>query len=58
MAAALREADLDPAGSVVVGDRYYDLDAARENAVRSIGVRWGFAQGAELEAADHVVESS
>lgn len=57
VAAALREADLDPAGSVVVGDRYYDLDAARENAVRSIGVRWGFAQGAELEAADHVVES-
>lgn len=55
VSAALRQANLSAESSVVVGDRYYDLDAARENQVRSIGVRWGFAQGTELDAADHVV---
>lgn len=58
VAAALRHANLDPARSVVVGDRYYDLDAARENSVASIGVRWGFAQGDELDAADYRVSSA
>lgn len=58
VAAALAHGGLDPDSSVVVGDRYYDLDAARENHVRSIGVRWGFAQGEELNVADFVVNDT
>ena len=58
VAAALEHAGLDPARSVVVGDRHYDLDAARANGVTSIGVRWGFAQGDELDAADYRVATA
>ena len=58
VAAALKHADLDPSRSVVVGDRHYDLDAARVNGVKSIGVRWGFAQGDELDAADYRVSTA
>lgn len=58
VAAALDHARLDPDSSVVVGDRYYDLDAARDNRLRSIGVRWGFAQGDELDDADFVVNDT
>lgn len=57
VAAALKDADLDASSSVVIGDRYYDVDAARENSVKSIGVSWGFAQGDELSDADLVVDS-
>ncbi|PRA07055.1 haloacid dehalogenase [Arthrobacter sp. MYb229] len=55
--AALQAGELDPARTVVVGDRYYDLDAARENSVASIGVSWGFALPNELDAADHLADS-
>ncbi len=58
VAAALTQAELDPAHCVVVGDRHYDLDAARDNGVRSIGVHWGFAQGDELDAADFQVSTA
>lgn len=58
VAAALEHAGLTPDSSVVVGDRYYDLDAARENRVQSIGVRWGFAQGNELDVANFVVSDT
>lgn len=53
IAAALKHADLDPESSVVVGDRHYDITAAKDNGVQSIGVQWGFAQGTELDAADY-----
>lgn len=55
VAAAVKHAGLDLQSCVVVGDRHYDLDAARANQMRSIGVRWGFAQDNELDVADHVV---
>lgn len=58
VAAAVQRADLNPQSCVVVGDRYYDLEAARDNQIRSIGVRWGFAQGSELAVADHVVDNT
>lgn len=51
LAAAIREHDLDPAQCVMVGDRRYDIEAAHENQVTSIGVGWGFAGDGELEAA-------
>ncbi len=57
VAEALSHAGVDPTTSVVVGDRYYDLDAARENSVASIGVAWGFAQGDELVRANYQVNN-
>jgi len=58
VAAALKDAELDASSSVVIGDRYYDVDAARENSVSSIGVAWGFAQGDELSHADLLVDTT
>ncbi|WP_313813116.1 HAD hydrolase-like protein [Glutamicibacter sp.] len=58
VAAALHAGALDPARSVVVGDRHYDIDAARANSVASIGVNWGFAQGGELSIADYRVSTT
>jgi phosphoglycolate phosphatase len=41
---------------VVVGDRFYDIDAARANGLRVIAVTWGIGGGAELRGADIVVD--
>ncbi|MEF9873846.1 MAG: HAD hydrolase-like protein, partial [Glutamicibacter sp.] len=57
-AEALEHGQLDPASSVVVGDRYYDWDAARENSVASVGVAWGFAQDDELQQAGATVATT
>jgi phosphoglycolate phosphatase len=43
--------DLDPAVTVMVGDREHDIVGARANRVRSIGVLWGYGSREELEAA-------
>ena len=42
--------------AVVVGDRFYDVDAARANGLRVIGVTWGIGEREELDGADLVVE--
>ena len=55
---ALDEGGLDRQHAVVVGDRFYDLDAARDNGLRFIGVDWGFAQPGELDAADSQAASA
>lgn len=38
-------------GTVMVGDRYYDLDGAAHHGLPSVGVRWGFAAPGELDSA-------
>jgi len=45
--------------SAFVGDRRYDMSAAREHGMRAIGVLWGYGTRGELEAsgAHHVVAS-
>ncbi len=48
---ALRAEDV-----VVVGDRFYDVDAARANGLRVIGVTWGIGDRAELQGADVIVD--
>lgn len=40
----------------VVGDRASDINAAKDNGLTSIGVRFDFAQEPELQQADYVVE--
>lgn len=42
---------LDPAGTIMVGDRLHDIHAAKINALRSIGVLWGYGGMAELTEA-------
>lgn len=44
---------------VMVGDRYFDLDAARDVNVASIGVLYGYGDRAEIEACapTHIAES-
>ena len=39
----------------VVGDRSSDIQAAHDNHLTSIGVRFDFAQENELEKADYIV---
>jgi phosphoglycolate phosphatase len=50
---------IDPAAAVMVGDRLHDIHAARANALRSIGVLWGYGGEAELTqaGADHLVQT-
>ncbi|MBP7335730.1 HAD-IA family hydrolase [Niveispirillum sp.] len=49
--AALAESGADAAGTVVIGDTSFDILMARNAGVRSIGVAWGYHDGAELLAA-------
>jgi phosphoglycolate phosphatase len=49
---ALARLALHPADCVMIGDRHLDIDGARHHGMRSVGVRWGFGDGAELAHAD------
>ncbi len=51
--------DIGPENTVMVGDRCYDVLAAKEFAVHSVGVLYGFGTREELEAAgaDMIAES-
>lgn len=42
--------------AVMVGDRVYDVDAARASGLRAIGVTWGIGDRHELRGADIIVE--
>jgi len=59
VARALGQLDAHRAGgAVMVGDRYYDVDAAHANGLRAIGVTWGIGDRAELDdaGADVIIE--
>jgi phosphoglycolate phosphatase len=47
----LVEEGLDPGETVLVGDREYDVAAARANGLRSVGVTYGYGSREELLAA-------
>lgn len=49
---ALARLALPASDCVMIGDRRLDIDGARHHGMRSIGVRWGFAEGDELADAD------
>ena len=42
--------------AVVVGDRFYDVDAAHACGLRAIGVTWGVGDREELSGAEVIVE--
>ena len=50
---------IDASSAVMIGDRAVDIEAAATNSMRSVGVRWGFAESDELENArpDEIVAS-
>jgi len=41
----------DPAATWMVGDRHYDMIAARAHGAGAVGVTWGFGSRVELESA-------
>lgn len=51
IAEALRRLNADPADTIMVGDRCFDIDGAHENGLRAVGVRYGYALPDELENA-------
>ncbi|MCW2607608.1 MAG: family hydrolase [Frankiales bacterium] len=54
---ALRQIGVPGSDAVMVGDRVQDVDGARAHGVRSIGVRWGYAEPGELAGADALVST-
>jgi phosphoglycolate phosphatase len=52
----LEEQSLDPATTFMVGDRNFDIEAARTNGVTSIAVTYGYGASEELASArpDHI----
>ena len=53
----IRELQIDPADSAVVGDRARDIIAGRSNGAGTVGVTWGYGTTEELSAADYLVHS-
>ena len=48
---ALADFGTDPSEVVMIGDRHFDIEGARANQVRGLGVLWGFGDREELEQA-------
>ncbi len=51
LAEILRVEGYDSAATIMVGDRLHDIQAAKANRLRSIGVLWGYGGQAELQEA-------
>jgi phosphoglycolate phosphatase len=47
----LRREGLAPAATVMIGDRAFDMAAARANGLRAVGVLWGYGSERELREA-------
>ena len=56
LAHALELTGIDPAQSVMVGDRHHDFDAARAVGMKAIAVTWGYGSAEEWATADVVCE--
>ncbi|MGB0134081.1 HAD hydrolase-like protein [Dokdonella sp.] len=57
VASALSTLGRSARDAVMIGDRCFDMNGARANGVRAIGVLWGFGSSNELleAGADHIV---
>lgn len=60
IAHALGKYNLDPAQSMMIGDRAQDISGARENGLLAVAVTYGFGDRDELNGArpDHTVDKS
>ena len=57
LASLLRQHGLDPANTWMIGDRIFDIDAARANRVRSLAAAWGYGSDAEYAQADAIART-
>lgn len=48
----LREEQLDPANTVMIGDRMHDAVGAKANGIKVFGVLWGYGSAEELTSAN------
>ncbi len=57
VAQALKERNGSADSAIMIGDRHFDIEAARANAIRGVGVLWGFGSARELRdaGADRIV---
>jgi phosphoglycolate phosphatase len=55
LAHVLASETLDPATSIMVGDRHHDVRAGRANGTRTVGVLWGYGSRHELEGAERLL---
>lgn len=56
IAQALEDFGAGAGNATMIGDRYFDIEGARENGVRALGVAWGFGSVDELrEAGAHAI---
>jgi phosphoglycolate phosphatase len=55
----LRDENLDPASTLMIGDRSQDIAGGLANGLQTIGVTWGFGSEGELRdaGAHHIVNS-
>lgn len=51
VAGVLTELAVDPARTIMVGDRHHDVEGAHACAVRAVGAHWGYGVGDELAEA-------
>ncbi len=51
IAQALTDFAMPPDQVAMVGDRHFDIEGAKANGVRAVGVTWGFGSRTELESA-------
>ena len=51
LALLLENEDYDPTRCVMIGDREYDIEAAKSNGVHAVGVSYGYGSVSELEHA-------
>ena len=57
LAYLLERENIDPTSAVMIGDRHHDIDAARGNGCRTIGVTYGYGCAEELAHADRLCDS-
>ena len=57
LALLLRERGLDRESTWMIGDRSFDIEAARDNQVRSLAAAWGYGSPEEWAQADAVAAS-
>ena len=48
----IHEEGLDPAATMMVGDRVYDIEGGKENKVMTAAVAYGYGTRDEIDAAD------
>ena len=57
LALAMKENACEASDCIMVGDTASDFNAARENGIRSVGVRWGYGKPEELALATWLVSA-